>query len=81
MLSEMLLLFVPACFALNMAPGPNNLLSVSNASRFGFTAACIAGVGRLVAFIGMIAIAASGLAVVLQTSALAFTVIKVAGAL
>lgn len=78
---EMYLLFVPACFALNMAPGPNNLLSVSNASRFGFTAACMAGVGRLVAFVGMIAIAASGLAVVLQTSALAFAIIKVAGAL
>lgn len=64
-----------------MAPGPNNLLSVSNASRFGLMAACVAGVGRLVAFIGMIAIAASGLAVVLQASALAFHAIKVVGAL
>lgn len=27
-------LFLPACFALNMAPGPNNLLSVSNATRY-----------------------------------------------
>ncbi|THF65651.1 LysE family translocator [Pseudothauera nasutitermitis] len=78
---EMLLVFVPACFALNMAPGPNNLLSVSNASRFGFAAACMAGIGRLAAFVGMIAIAASGLAVILQASALAFTVVKVIGAL
>lgn len=78
---EVLLVFVPACFALNMAPGPNNLLSVSNASRFGFVRACAAGIGRLVAFSGMIAIAASGLAVVLQASALAFTAIKVAGAI
>jgi hypothetical protein len=30
-----LLLFIPACFALNMAPGPNNLLSLHNASRYG----------------------------------------------
>ena len=28
-----LLLFLPACFALNLAPGPNNLLSISNATR------------------------------------------------
>lgn len=77
---HLLLLFIPACFALNMAPGPNNLLSVSTATRFGFGVSCLAGIGRLVAFIGMIAIAASGLAVVLQSSATAFMVIKVVGA-
>lgn len=75
-----LLLFVPACFALNLAPGPNNLLSVSNATRYGFRAACAAGAGRLVAFAGMIALAASGLAAVLHTSATLFSVIKVLGA-
>ncbi|MCR7984853.1 LysE family translocator, partial [Pseudomonas aeruginosa] len=31
-------LFVPACFALNLAPGPNNLLSLNNAARHGFAA-------------------------------------------
>lgn len=77
---EMLLLFVPACFALNMAPGPNNLLSVSNGTRYGFYFACTAGVGRLIAFIGMIAISATGLAVVLQASEALFLVVKVAGA-
>lgn len=78
---EVLLLFVPACFALNMTPGPNNLLSVTYASRFGFATACIAGLGRLVAFVIMITIAASGLAVVLQTSRMVFTTIQVVGAL
>lgn len=78
---NLLLVFIPACFALNLTPGPNNLLSVSNASRFGFAAACVAGIGRLAAFVVMIAIAASGLAVVLQTSVLAFTVVKIVGAL
>jgi len=77
---ETLLLFIPACFALNMAPGPNNLLSVSNATRYGFWVAAIAGIGRLVAFILMIAIAAAGLATILQTSLLLFYVIKVVGA-
>ena len=44
-----LTLFLPACFALNMAPGPNNLLSVSNATRYGYRTSCLAGVGRLLA--------------------------------
>jgi threonine/homoserine/homoserine lactone efflux protein len=77
---EALLLFIPACFALNMAPGPNNLLSVSNATRYGFWVATVAGVGRLLAFIIMIAIAAAGLATVLQTSLFMFFAIKVVGA-
>jgi threonine/homoserine/homoserine lactone efflux protein len=78
---ETLLLFLPACFALNMAPGPNNLLSIANGTRYGFTKACIAGAGRLLAFVGMIALAASGLAVVLLASEIAFYCIKIAGAL
>ena len=78
---KLLLLFVPACFALNLAPGPNNLLSVANATRYGFATACRAGSGRLLAFAAMIAMAAIGLAVVLQTSELLFLVIKVGGAL
>ncbi|WP_338771451.1 LysE family translocator [Massilia sp. METH4] len=76
-----LLLFIPACFALNLAPGPNNLLSVSNATRYGFRASCAAGLGRLLAFVGMIALAASGLAVVLHASELLFHAIKITGAL
>lgn len=75
-----LALFVPACFALNMAPGPNNLLSISNATRYGFRRACAAGAGRLLAFGGMIALASTGLAAVLHTSALLFYGIKTVGA-
>ncbi|AGI23382.1 LysE family translocator [Pseudomonas sp. MT3] len=73
-------LFLPACFALNLAPGPNNLLSLNNAARFGLLRATLAGSGRLLAFAGMLALAASGLALVLQTSAWLFLVIKVIGA-
>jgi threonine/homoserine/homoserine lactone efflux protein len=74
-------LFVPACFALNMAPGPNNLLSLSNASRYGFRVAWLAGLGRLLAFAGMLVLASAGLAVVLHTSELFFLAIKVLGGL
>ena len=73
-------LFVPACFALNMAPGPNNLLSISNATRYGFRQSCLAGLGRLLAFVGMLTLASAGLAVVLHTSEILFFGIKMIGA-
>lgn len=76
-----LLLFIPACFALNMTPGPNNLLSMNNARCYGFQAAFVAGLGRITAFSGMIALAASGLAVVLYTSETLFFLIKLFGAM
>ncbi|MCO7189631.1 MULTISPECIES: LysE family translocator [unclassified Pseudoalteromonas] len=75
-----LLFFIPACFALNMAPGPNNLLSMNNARCYGFRTAVIAGGGRIAAFAIMIALVASGLAVVLYASETLFFTIKVAGA-
>ena len=75
-----LTLFLPACFALNMAPGPNNLLSVSNATRYGYRSRLPAGIGRILAFAGMIALAGAGLSVVLQTSEWLFHAIKIVGA-
>ncbi len=75
-----LVLFLPACFALNMAPGPNNLLSVKNATTYGFRVSCLAGAGRLLAFMLMIGLASVGLAAVLQASELLFHGIKMLGA-
>lgn len=75
-----LLLFIPACFALNMTPGPNNLLSMNNARCYGFTTALVAGLGRITAFSVMIVLAASGLAVVLYASETLFQTIKIMGA-
>ncbi|MBA4502415.1 LysE family translocator [Marinobacterium marinum] len=75
-----LMVFLPACFALNMTPGPNNLLAMNNARCYGFRPALVAGLGRLAAFSGMIVLAASGLAVVLHTSEILFLAIKIFGA-
>lgn len=76
-----LALFVPACFALNMAPGPNNLLAMRNAQHFGLGQSLLGGIGRLVAFGLMIFLAATGLAVVLLASERLFLAIKIVGAL
>jgi threonine/homoserine/homoserine lactone efflux protein len=75
-----LLLFIPACFALNLAPGPNNLMAMKNAKDLGLKIAILAGLGRLFAFSLMIAIAAFGLAKVLLASQALFMVIKIVGA-
>lgn len=44
------LLFPPACFAINMAFGSKNLLSVTNGARYGIGPAVAAAGARLVAF-------------------------------
>jgi len=76
-----LLIFIPACFALNCAPGPNNLLALGNAARFGWRFALMAGLGRMMALVLMLGIASVGLSAIFQLSVAVFWVIKVAGAL
>ncbi|KFB09483.1 LysE family translocator [Nitratireductor basaltis] len=73
-------LFIPACFALNCAPGPNNMLVFSNAARLGLLPALAGGMGRMPAFVILIAVTIVGLGAVLATSAFAFTLVKLAGA-
>lgn len=74
------LLFLPACFAINMAFGPNNLLSVTNGARHGVATAVVAAGGRLAAFALMIAIAGLGMGAVLVASEMAFHAVKWLGA-
>ncbi|MBZ8134035.1 LysE family translocator [Afifella sp. IM 167] len=73
-------LFIPACFAVNCAPGPNNMLAFSNAARLGPAKAFAGGLGRMFAFVILIAITIVGLGAVLAASAEAFFVVKMAGA-
>jgi threonine/homoserine/homoserine lactone efflux protein len=77
---ETFLIFAPACFAINMAFGPNNLLSLTNAARSGVVPAILAAAGRIVSFAIMIAIAGIGLGAVLAASEAVFTVVKWVGA-
>lgn len=75
------LLFLPGAFALNVFPGPNNLLSVSNGARHGFGPAFLAGFGRLPVFAFMVILTAVGLGAVLAASETAFFILKWIGAL
>jgi threonine/homoserine/homoserine lactone efflux protein len=73
-------IFVPAAFALNMFPGPNNVLAMTNAARFGFSTAVVASAGRFPPFAAFVLGAALGLGAVLATSAEVFTALKLLGA-
>ncbi|MFY0596572.1 MAG: LysE family translocator [Cognatishimia sp.] len=75
-----LAIFIPACFAINLAFGPNNLLAITHGAQAGTGFALRAGMGRILAFAPMIAISAIGLGVILSASALVFTAIKILGA-
>lgn len=74
------LLFLPACFALNAAPGPNNITAFVNGARLDTPSALAAGMGRLPAFAILIGLTVVGLGAALAHSAAAFTAIKFVGA-
>lgn len=75
-----LAVYIPACFAINLAFGPNNLLAMTHGAQAGTGFALRAGMGRILAFAPMIAISAIGLGVILSASAMVFTAIKIFGA-
>ncbi len=75
-----LLVFIPACFALNMAFGPNNLLALTHGAKFGPSFAYFASFGRILIFTPMIAISGLGLGMVVQSSMILFSIIKILGA-
>lgn len=77
---QTILWFIPACFALNMAFGPNNLLALTNAARQGMAMTLLASLGRLVAFTMMITVTALGLGAILLASEVIFQAVKWAGA-
>lgn len=73
-------LFLPACFALNASPGPNNMTAFVNGARMPLLAAIGGGLGRIPAFAILIGITAVGLGALLEASASAFWIIKLLGA-
>ncbi|MEO0624560.1 MAG: LysE family translocator [Pseudomonadota bacterium] len=71
--------FIPAAFIVAMSPGASNLLAFVNGTQAGLGRAVAALIGRLAAFFLMVLAVAAGLGAVLETSEIAFTLIKWAG--
>ena len=74
-------LFVAASWALIVAPGPDMLYVITRGMSHGRQAGVLSALGVIVGILVHTTAAALGLSVILQTSALAFMVIKFAGAL
>ncbi|MEL6434729.1 MAG: LysE family translocator [Pseudomonadota bacterium] len=74
------IIFLPACFALNLACGPSNLLAMTNGARSGIGFAQKAAIGRLIVFVPMIAVSALGFGLILTASPFVFGISKLIGA-
>jgi threonine/homoserine/homoserine lactone efflux protein len=72
-------LFIVSGLLLNILPGPDSLLIISRSASQGARAGCTAALGIGAGVFVHVLAAALGLSAVLQTSALAFTVVKYVG--
>lgn len=72
--------FVPAVLAIVVAPGPDTVYTVTQSLRSGRSAGLVAGFGTATGVLVHTAAAVLGLAALLRTSALAYTVVKYVGA-
>jgi threonine/homoserine/homoserine lactone efflux protein len=70
------LLYVAAVFVLTVTPGPSVLMCVTNSVNFGARKTMFCALGSVLAVLCIIASSALGLGAVLQTSELAFAIIK-----
>lgn len=78
--AETIALFVAASVALALAPGPDNLFVLTLSALHGRLAGLLVTLGLCTGLVVHTALVALGVAAVLQTSALAFTLVKTIGA-
>ena len=74
------LLFISFALAASFTPGPAVMLSIHNAMNLGWRFALWSSLGNITGLLVLAALSAVGLNAVLQSSELAFTAVKVAGA-
>ena len=77
---EFLVILITSCLAVNLSPGPSILLVTSISAAKGFKAALFATLGMSAAAFIHVTLAASGIAAILATSAITFTLIQYLGA-
>ncbi|MES9857222.1 MAG: LysE family translocator [Sedimenticola sp.] len=77
---ESYLLYIAIASATIASPGPGVVLTISNSIRYGFFGSVAGIVGVASAMLCIATISATSLAVILSTSALAFTILKYVGA-
>jgi threonine/homoserine/homoserine lactone efflux protein len=79
--SQTLLVFFPMAMLLAIAPGPDNLFVIAQSAQNGRAAGFAVTLGLCTGLIGHTMAVAFGLAAIVRASAMAFTILKGAGAL
>lgn len=77
---DVLLLFISASAALSLAPGPDNIFVLTQSALYGRRAGLVVTLGLCTGLLVHTAAVAFGVAVVFQTSQMAFTLLKLVGA-
>jgi len=77
---EVWLTYTLACLLLVISPGPDNILAIGRGLSQGKFAACLSGAASGTGILFHILTATFGLTLLIQTSELAFTIVKFAGA-
>ena len=72
--------YTAACLLLVLAPGPDNLLAIGRGLSQGRLAACVSGLASGAGILFHVTAATFGLTLLMQTSAVAFWVVKLVGA-
>jgi threonine/homoserine/homoserine lactone efflux protein len=78
--TQTLLVFMPAAMLLALSPGPDNLFVIAQSAQHGRSAGFIVTLGLCTGLIGHTLAVALGLAAIVRASAMAFMVLKMAGA-
>jgi threonine/homoserine/homoserine lactone efflux protein len=78
---QTLLVFFPTALLLALSPGPDNLFVMAESAQNGRSAGFVVTLGLCTGLVGHTLAVALGLAAIVRTSAMAFTVLKAAGAL
>lgn len=76
----MLFAYLAACLLVVIVPGPDNILAISRGLSQGNRAACVSSIGAGSGILIHTLMATLGLSVIIQTSELAFWIIKIVGA-
>lgn len=77
---DVFITYTLACLLLVISPGPDNILAIGRGLSQGKLAACISGLSSGAGILFHVLAATLGLTLLIQTSALAFIVVKVLGA-
>jgi threonine/homoserine/homoserine lactone efflux protein len=77
---EVLIAYTLACLLLVLSPGPDNILAIGRGLSQGKIAACVSGIASGLGILFHILTATFGLTLLIQTSELAFIVVKLIGA-